>query len=91
VNCDNCPAPCCGEGYLSLLDHKARIGGQYEIMPVRPEFGLYALKQIDGKCVYYNEGCTIYEERPRHCREYDCRLDTRKPTTSKYWPFDDNV
>jgi Fe-S-cluster containining protein len=86
IDCTDCIAPCCRE-YLSLLTFGERKSGDFEIMEVRPEFGLHALKQVNGKCVYLDEHnkCKIWDRRPAQCRVYDCRTDPRKPVNSKYY------
>jgi len=42
--------------------------------------GVYILRlKPNGDCVYLGEnGCTIYDRRPRVCREFDCRVMYRK-------------
>jgi hypothetical protein len=37
-------------------------------------------KDADGQCSHIDRatgGCTVYEDRPATCREYDCRKDSR--------------
>lgn len=30
-------------------------------------------KHGDGSCIYWNNGCTIYANRPMTCQAFDCR------------------
>ena len=30
-------------------------------------------RKENGDCVYLADGCSIYEERPDECRQFDCR------------------
>ena len=34
-------------------------------------------KKINGECIYFENGCTIYVNRPEACREYNCQHDNR--------------
>jgi Fe-S-cluster containining protein len=35
------------------------------------------MKQIEGVCVAYKNGCTIYDRRPLECRQFIAGKDTR--------------
>lgn len=37
----------------------------------------YLIRQRDGRCGHFADGCTIYPQRPRTCRVFDCRDDRR--------------
>lgn len=42
------------------------------------------LKKADGACVYLgDQGCTIYENRPKVCRDFDCREHYYKPAAER--------
>lgn len=43
-----------------------------------------AIPRTDRGCIYYNNGCTIYDKRPLACRQFDCR-------SGHYPPFADLV
>lgn len=68
-----CRAACCNlEFALSIQDlEEGVIRWQYD----RP----YIVKQDPGtgKCHHFERGCRVYEQRPRPCREFDCRADVR--------------
>lgn len=38
--------------------------------PSKPQI---AVPRTERGCVYYNNGCTIYNNRPLACRQFDCR------------------
>jgi Fe-S-cluster containining protein len=77
--CAGCTA-CCRTGARLSLDAGDDIGS-YDHVLVPPHPGLKSgdgliaeLRQVDGRCVYLgDDGCTIYERRPKVCRSFDCR------------------
>jgi Fe-S-cluster containining protein len=72
VNCQGCTQccyhpnvnvhPACDD--LSKLDTEQDANGYWCIK-----------KRADGACAHLGEsGCTVYDHRPRACRQYDCRV-----------------
>lgn len=43
-----------------------------------------AIPRTERGCIYYDNGCTIYEKRPLACRQFDCR-------EGHYLPFKEMV
>lgn len=84
--CFNCAAPCCKGIKIPLLTEKEFLSNKYPIRVIDiPELkkevpnaenviGLAILK--DGCPFLKNNRCSIYNERPKACRVYDCRQDT---------------
>jgi Fe-S-cluster containining protein len=79
VPCDGCVA-CCSSGQLIPVapdDHDALAHLPDDAlvpMPGQPEV-LVLRHAPDGRCAQLSdEGCVVYEHRPRACRTYDCRI-----------------
>ena len=78
IDCDSrihlCRAACCSMAYpLTMQDIKEGIRWS----PGRPFLNA---RGQDGYCVHWEHAdcrCSIYENRPAVCREYDCRQDKR--------------
>lgn len=71
IDCDGCTACCRGEAGV-----KVDQGEEIRFDTVKDDKGEWRLRQVDGACIYLNEddnGCTIYEDAPRRCKEFDCR------------------
>lgn len=76
--CTSCSAVCCwqndhdfavlleeGEDYPDAVDYHGLWGRNGKVERVLPYVG--------GKCVYLkNNRCSIYENRPQGCREFNC-------------------
>jgi len=73
VPCDGCRACCQGPDRALLLDPERDDPARYA--HVRDDAGnLWLAQDEHDTCVYLGEsGCTIYDERPFHCRVFDCR------------------
>lgn len=55
---------------LSLID--PTVEERQQIDGIGPVIALY--RRLDGSCSMYVDGkCSIYEQRPRACRQFDCR------------------
>ncbi len=63
-------AHCCRETVPLLNEDLDRIVqmGHYDSFFSRVEKGWLVLQKLDGICVFYDNGCTIYERRPLSCR-----------------------
>jgi Fe-S-cluster containining protein len=84
-DCTNCEAPCCRRQFMEDSD------GWYKLSDIRPIYLAAGTdikvvgwgQQPDGRqpmiqCNAYDidhSKCTIYGDRPEHCRTYDCRDD----------------
>ena len=80
ADCSACAAPCCRAPFRSWLSYRERTSGLYEYDMIEPDYGLSALKQVDGKCVYLDPEtyrCKVYDKRPQTCRDYGCSNDSR--------------
>lgn len=88
VNCGNCEAPCCKGIFVPLLTEKEFFSGKYPIKVIDvPEFkdklpsaeNIIGLAVLKNGCIFLKDNkCSIYEDRPKACRIYDCRKDNRK-------------
>lgn len=77
VPCEGCTA-CCHRQAIFLKPDMGDDPALYKTVPWdNPITGSKELMldhKPDGSCHYLGEsGCTIYETRPRMCRNYDCR------------------
>jgi Fe-S-cluster containining protein len=81
--CGSCAANCCkqnGHEFAVLLrgDEVRRFGPFSVDVPVRQQGGGVVservLPYVDGRCQFLGEDdrCTIYEDRPASCREFEC-------------------
>lgn len=69
--CHTCPGKCCYNAPASKREFKLLrkkygmpIGGYKKLSE-----DLYLLsKSDDGKCPYYDQGCSVYPDRPEMCR-----------------------
>lgn len=72
VPCGECTACCRSNEYIVLqADEVERFDG----VVINPD-GEPSIQTLpDGRCPYLDEekGCTIYDERPQNCRNFDCR------------------
>jgi uncharacterized protein len=80
VPCGDCTG-CCISGYsvqVRRQDERARARIPVELLVSAPGFArgdLTMAPRPDGVCPMLDEGkCTIYEDRPQTCLDYDCRI-----------------
>jgi Fe-S-cluster containining protein len=69
-----CRAVCCS--FIFALTKEEVQKGHIQCDPKRPYF---IARDEDGFCAHLDRKtlvCRIWEERPRRCRQYDCRHDT---------------
>ncbi|HZP31552.1 MAG TPA: YkgJ family cysteine cluster protein [Acidimicrobiia bacterium] len=80
VPCDGCTACCRSAQFVHIepdeTDALAHIPAELLFpAPLRPPGHLVMGYDEQGRCPMLGEdGCTIYEHRPRACRMYDCRV-----------------
>lgn len=73
VPCGACSMCCFHQQVVVLPGDDANLDVVPEIVPGAGRRMVLRRRQ-DGGCVYLGEhGCSIYERRPRICRETDCR------------------
>ncbi len=66
--CKRCGQCCLSIGKITLtLDEQKRFG----------------VESLKSPCIYYKDGCTIYQDRPRVCREFP--LNKTYPQNEKFW------
>jgi len=83
--CDRCVAACCkqnGHAYAVLLrgdDERRRFAAWASNVPLRDdETGRVTFEKVityrDGRCPFLGDDdrCTIYEDRPKSCRRFEC-------------------
>jgi Fe-S-cluster containining protein len=100
LNCEDCQ-----HGYICCVSFRVPLAedevGKYPHDKSLAKKGIYTLvKDKHGNCIFFDEAarkCMNWEDRPRACREYDCRQDMRVvhlrsaqdvPNEAK---FDDNI
>lgn len=77
VPCNGCVRCCTGKANR-VLDERGQFKYQVEPHPREIDTWMLASKP-DGSCVYLNEtGCSIHFDKPKMCREFDCRILARK-------------
>jgi len=103
VPCDGCVG-CCVSSYPIPLRPDDRVAleqvpDRYLQLPVGPGTARMGYRE-DGSCpMLLDNHCTIYADRPRTCRDYDCRIyaatdltpDGRRPVIQervREWRFD---
>ena len=73
IDCEGCTACCRGHDGVKLdVEEEVRFDS------VKDERGEWRVRNVDGACVYLSDddespGCTIHEDAPRRCQEFDCR------------------
>ena len=81
--CGQCVAACCkqnGHEFAALLeeDERAKFGPFAQMVSLRRSDGAlvseFVLPYRDGRCQFLSEDdrCTIYDDRPRACRTFEC-------------------
>lgn len=71
IDCDGCTACCRGAGGVKL-----DVEEEVLFDSVKDDKGEWRVRQVDGVCIYLDDddrGCTIHENAPRRCQEFDCR------------------
>ena len=78
-SCTRCGLCCQGEGYVWVERLEIRRLARFLGLSV-VEFGQRYLRRVDGRlslteaadgsCVFFDEGCTVYPERPTQCRTF---------------------
>ena len=77
INCNGCTL-CCDHDIIILHPENGDDPSKYETIEIKhPLTGKPALAikpSEDGSCRYVvkGKGCTIYDERPAVCKEFDC-------------------
>ena len=102
VPCGDCTACCRSSQFVHIAPGEsetlARIPRELLFpAPGRPEGHMVLGYDENGQCpMLTDEGCSIYEDRPRTCRTYDCRIfpaagvDADKPLVARRarrWQF----
>lgn len=75
--CHRCRALCCrGFATIPLRPDNAEDAALVAAGFAEWRGGLWALPRVDNRCAYLDDAtnlCLIHADRPRACREYDCR------------------
>ena len=80
LDCKNCK-----HGYICCKGFNVLLQGdeikKYPHKKLLQRKNIYVLqKDNSGECIFFDEltnQCRIWNERPKACREYDCRCDER--------------
>ncbi len=85
--CKGCDVPCCKGLLIPLLNYDEFLSGKYPIRVVDiPELkkdvpnsqNVIGLAMRKEGCFFLKDNkCSIYKNRPKACRIYDCRVDER--------------
>lgn len=77
VPCNGCRKCCIGDA-VRVLPGEDFTRWETEPHPSMPGQRMLAHKD-SGECIYLGEsGCTIHDDKPRQCRQMDCRNITRQ-------------
>ena len=87
--CDQCVAACCkqnGHEFAAILDEdeRRRFGPFAQMVAIRRSDGTlvseFVLPYRDGRCQFLGDDdrCTIYDDRPRACRVFECRRSSMR-------------
>lgn len=83
VPCGSCTLCCHGKVFL----WPSEDAGPLQVVVDRRVDGRRLRRLVqkpDGSCVHLGEGgCTVYEHRPRICREFDCRDHYHLPAAER--------
>jgi Fe-S-cluster containining protein len=77
--CHRCRALCC-RGFTTIPVYPDRYTEDATLVDagyVERQGAHWTLPRADGRCVYLDDTtnlCLIHDERPRACRDYDCRV-----------------
>ncbi len=90
--CERCSAQCCRQtvsDFAVLLqcdDERRRFAAWSIELSIRDHLGTTALERVipyrDGACPFLDvtdNRCTIYADRPRACRDFECTRHFREP------------
>lgn len=80
ADCTRCPGICCKWGGNPNLAVRLELDevNQYSHFALKAGED-YRLKMHMGRCIYLKHGkCSIYERRPKACREYDCTVEAKR-------------
>lgn len=77
-SCKRCGSCCHGETTVSLDEHDQRRMIEFLDMPrdlVQQQFwrvtgSVVQMKVVDHHCIFYRDGCTVYDGRPWRCRQW---------------------
>lgn len=80
LDCENCQ-----HGYVCCINFRVPLAedevGKYPYDKVLSRKGIYTLQKDDrGQCIFLDEltkKCRNWDDRPKACREYDCKDDIR--------------
>ncbi len=76
IDCDGCTACCRGHDGVKL---DAGDVGRFRDSAHQDDKGEWRINQVDDACVFLGEfgdgtwGCSIHDDAPRRCKEFDCR------------------
>ena len=95
--CHNCHAACCrqnGHDYAAILrGEEIRRFAPFAVkVPIRRAGRIvveHALPYIKGRCQFLgaDNRCTIYEDRPRACRDFQCLPHFNAEGVGRHGPF----
>lgn len=77
--CERCRGLCC-RGFVTIPLYPDKYLEDAELVEAgyaEQRDGLWRLPRADNRCAYLDETsnlCLIHAERPRACRDYDCRI-----------------
>lgn len=73
--CESCTA-CCRGPMRAVVIHPDENHARWETKPLGDLGYRILANEENGDCVYITDaGCSIWDDRPRDCRRYDCRVE----------------
>lgn len=83
VPCAGCTLCCHGKVFLSPGEDATNLRVVMDTMVGGSRMRRLVTKP-DGECIHLGvDGCTVYEHRPRICRQFDCRDHVRLPAAER--------
>ena len=88
--CESCTA-CCRGPLRAVVIYPDEDHSRWETQPVTTPGWHILANEENGDCVYITDaGCGIWDDRPRSCRRYDCRVEMdrlEEHVAKEYFPM----
>jgi len=86
IDCSGCSGICCKLPWRIEITSEEASRLDYNIDTYNYNGIYYLNRKNDGTCVYQDQSglCSIHESRPKVCRSFDCRNDSRMCGLGKY-------
>ncbi len=92
ADCTKCFGICCKWGGNIKLSPRLEPDEINQYSHVALNSQDFRLKMALGRCIYLKKGkCTIYDRRPKACREYDCIEEAERIVNQSHDPIMDVI